>query len=154
VLLSQLLAPDRVRVPLSARDKSGILRELTSVLVARVGGDETDVLHAVREREESQSTGYGYEVAIPHGRSPTLPELAIVAGVAATPVDYGAMDGRPVRLFFLVAGPEVAAGQQVRALARIARLVRRDSVRARLIAARTAEEFCAVVRESEERVTG
>ena len=154
MLLSQLLAPDRVRVPLTARDKSGILRELTSVLVARSGGEETDVLHAVREREESQSTGYGYEVAIPHGRSPTLPELAVVAGVSSAPVEYGAMDGRPVRLFFLVVGPESAAGQQVRALARIARLVRRDSVRERLIRATTADEFCAVVRESEERVVG
>ena len=154
MFLSQLLAPDRVRVPLSARDKSGILRELTSVLVARSGGDETDILHAVREREESQSTGYGYEVASPHGRSPTLAELVVVAGVAAAPVEYGAMDGRPVRLFFLVVGPESAAGQQVRALARIARLVRRDSVRERLIRAKTADEFCAVVRESEERVAG
>ena len=154
MLLSQLLAPDRVRVPLTARDKSGILRELTSVLVARSGGEETDVLHAVREREESQSTGYGYEVAIPHGRSPTLPELAVVAGVSSAPVEYGAMDGRPVRLFFLVVGPESAAGQQVRALARIARLVRRDSVRERLLGAKTAEEFCALVRESEERVAG
>ena len=154
MLLSQLLAPDRVRVPLAARDKSGILRELTSVLVARSGGEETDVLHAVREREESQSTGYGYEVAIPHGRSPTIPELAVVAGVSSAPVEYGAMDGRPVRLFFLVVGPESAAGQQVRALARIARLVRRDSVRERLIRATTADEFCAVVRESEERVVG
>ena len=154
MFLSQLLAPDRVRVPLTARDKSGILRELTSVLVARAGGDETDILHAVREREESQSTGYGYEVAIPHGRSPTLPDLAVVAGVSAVPVEYGAMDDKPVRLFFLVVGPESAAGRQVRALARIARLVRRDSVRERLIRATTAEEFCAVVRESEERVAG
>ena len=154
MFLSQLLAPDRVRVPLTARDKSGILRELTSVLVAHSGGDETDVLHAVREREESQSTGYGYEVAIPHGRSPTVPELVVVAGVSAAPVEYGAMDGKPVRLFFLVVGPESAAGQQVRALARIARLVRRDSVRERLIRATSAAEFCTVVRESEERVTG
>lgn len=154
MFLSQLLAPDRVRVPLLARDKPGILRELTSVLVACSGGDEADILHAVREREESQSTGYGHEVAIPHGRSATLPGLVVVAGVAAEPVDYGAMDDRPVRLFFLVAGPESAAGQQVRALARIARLARRDSVRERLIRATTAEEFCALVRESEERVAG
>lgn len=154
MFLSQLLAPDRVLVPLSARDKSGVLRELTSRLVAVAGGDEADVLHAVREREESQCTGYGYEVAIPHGRSPTLSALAVVAGVAAAPVEYGAMDGLPVRLFFLVAGPESAAGQQVRALARIARLVRRPEIRARLIKAETPEAFIEVVRESEERVTG
>lgn len=154
MLLSQLLAPDRVRVPLTARDKSGILRELAALLVATSGGDETDVLHAVREREESQSTGFGYEVAIPHGRSPTLPAFAVVAGVSPVPIDYGALDGQPVRLFFLVAGPESAAGQQVRALARIARLVRRDSVRDRLIRAATPADFCEIVRECEERVAG
>lgn len=154
MFLSQLLAPDRVLVPLTARDKSGVLRELTSLLVSVAGGDEADILHAVREREESQCTGYGYEVAIPHGRSPTLEALAVVAGVAAGPIDYGAMDGQPVRLFFLVAGPESAAGQQVRALARIARLVRREGVRERLIRAATPLEFCQVVRDSEERVAG
>lgn len=154
MFLSQLLAPDRVLVPLTARDKSGVLRELTRHLVAVAGGDEADVLHAVREREESQCTGYGYEVAIPHGRSPTLPGLAVVAGVAREPVEYGAMDGLPVRLFFLVAGPESAAGQQVRVLARIARLVRHAEVRERLVRATTAAEFLQVVRESEERVAG
>jgi len=154
VLLSQLLAPDRVRVPLAARDKPGILRELCALLVATAGGDAADVLHAVREREESQSTGYGFEVAVPHGRSPTLPGLAVVAGVSAEPVAYGAMDGQPVRLFFLLAGPDSAAGLQVRALARIARLVRRDAVRERLIRAGTPEAFLQVVRECEERVAG
>lgn len=154
MLLSQLLAPDRVRVPLTARDKSGVLRELATLLASATGGDEADVLHAVREREASQSTGYGFQVAIPHGRSPTLSGLAVVAGVSAEPIEYEAMDGEPVRLFFLVAGPESAAGLQVRALARIARLVRRDSVRARLIGAATREDFCQVVRECEEMVTG
>jgi mannitol/fructose-specific phosphotransferase system IIA component (Ntr-type) len=70
------------------------------------------------------------------------------------PIDYGALDGQPVRRFFLVAGPESAAGQQVRALARIARLVRRDSVRDRLIRAATPADFCEIVRECEERVAG
>ena len=154
MLLSQLLAPDRVLVPLTARDKSGVLRELTSLLVAVAGGDEADILHAVREREESQNTGYGYQVAIPHGRSPTLQSLAVVAGVAPIPIEYGAMDGQPVRLFFLLAGPESAAGQQVRALARIARLVRREGVRERLLAAASPADFWQVVRDSEERVAG
>ena len=59
-----------------------------------------------------------------------------------------------MRLFFLVAGPESAAGQQVRVLARIARLVRRPDVRERLARAATAADFVQVVRESEERVGG
>jgi mannitol/fructose-specific phosphotransferase system IIA component (Ntr-type) len=149
VLLSQLLAPERVRVPLVSRDKSTVLRELVELLVRSSGGSPEDILHAVREREDCQSTGFGYGVAIPHARTPSLPGLTLVAGQAAAPIDYGALDGKPVRLFFLLAGPETVAGSQVRALARIARLVRREYVRDRLLEAGTAEAFCQVVREAE-----
>lgn len=149
MLLSQLLTADRIRVPLDSRDKSGVLRELVDLLTRGAGGDPTDILHAVREREECQSTGFGYGIAIPHGRTPTLDALAIVAGRSAAPIDYGAVDGQPVQLLFLVAGPEAAAGDQVRALARIARLVRRDAVRDRLLKAETAADFARVVREAE-----
>jgi len=149
VLLSQLLAPERVRVPLVSRDKSTVLRELVELLVRSSGGSPEDILHAVREREDCQSTGFGHGVAIPHARTPSLPGLTLVAGQAAAPIDYGALDGKPVRLFFLLAGPETVAGSQVRALARIARLVRREYVRDRLLEAGTAEAFCQVVREAE-----
>ena len=149
MLLSQLLAPERVRVPLVSRDKSTVLRELVELLVHSSGGSPEDILHAVREREDCQSTGFGHGVAIPHARTPSLPGLMLVAGQAAAPIDYGALDGKPVRLFFLLAGPETVAASQVRALARIARLVRREYVRDRLLEAGTAEAFCQVVREAE-----
>ena len=133
MLLSRLLTPDRIRVPLVARDKPGVLRELVELLVGTAGGSADDILHAVRDREEAQSTGFGHGIAIPHARTPTLPGLTRVAGRSDTPIDYGAVDGQPVQLFFLVAGPEVAAGDQVRALARIAPPGRRGSPRERLV---------------------
>ena len=151
MLLSQLLAPDHVRVPLTSRDKSNVLRELVELLVHSSGGSPDDILHAVREREDCQSTGFGHGVAIPHARTPTLPGLTLVAGQASQPIDYGALDGKPVRLFFLLAGPEAMAASQVRALARIARLVRREYVRDRLLEAGSSEAFCQVVREAEGR---
>jgi mannitol/fructose-specific phosphotransferase system IIA component (Ntr-type) len=149
VLLSQLLTPDRIRVPLVSRDKPSVLRELVDLLVTTSGGDAGDILHAVREREDYQSTGFGYGIAIPHGRTPTLPGIAIVAGRASEPIEYGAVDGAPVELLFLVAGPESAAGDQVRALARLARLARRDHVRERLLKAATPADFSQIVREAE-----
>jgi mannitol/fructose-specific phosphotransferase system IIA component (Ntr-type) len=149
VLLSQLLSADRIKVPLESRDKPSVLRELVSLLVSTTGGEATDILRAVHEREECQSTGFGHGVAIPHARTPTLGALALVAGKAASPIDYGAVDALPVRLFFLVAGPESAAGDQVRALARIARLVRRDYLRERLLKAGSADDFAEVMREAE-----
>ncbi len=149
MLLSQLLTADRIKVPLESRDKPSVLRELVDLLVRVHGGEAEDIRHSVLEREEAQSTGFGYGVAIPHGRTPSLPGLALVAGRTGVPIEYGAVDGQPVRLLFLVAGPESAAGDQVRCLARIARLLRRDYMRERLLKAPTAEEFAHIVREAE-----
>ncbi len=149
MLLSQLLAPDRVRVPLTSRDKATVLHELVDLLVRSAGGSPEDILFAVREREACQSTGFGHGVAIPHARSPSLTEVTLVAGRTPQPIEFGALDGKPVRLFFLLAGPEAMAGAQVRALARIARLVRREFVRDRLLEAVTPEAFCQAVRDAE-----
>jgi mannitol/fructose-specific phosphotransferase system IIA component (Ntr-type) len=149
VLLGQLLTADHIKVPLDSRDKLSVLRELVALQANTSGGEPADILRAVHEREEMQSTGFGYGVAIPHARTPTVDGLCIVAGRTAQPLDYGAVDGQPVRLLFLVVAPESAAGDQVRVLSRIARLMRRDYLRERLLKAANADDFAAVVREAE-----
>jgi len=150
VLLSELLTPERVRVALEARTKDGVIEELVGVLRdTGAVGDAEGVLRAVRQREEVLSTGVGSGVAIPHGKSDGVAELAMAAGVAASPIDFDALDGQPVSLFFLLVGPESAAGPHVKALSRIARLVRRDDFRERLASAATPEEFMAVLAEAE-----
>lgn len=149
MLLGQLLTADHIKVPLDSRDKPSVLRELVALLVSTAGGEAADILGAVHEREELQSTGFGYGVAIPHARTPTVDGLRVVAGRTAQPLEYGAVDGQPVRLLFLVVAPESAAGDQVRVLSRIARLVRRDYLRERLLKAATAEDFAHVVRDAE-----
>jgi PTS system fructose-specific IIA component len=146
-----MLTPDRVLVPLNARDKRGIIAELAERLVAHAGGDLETVLRAVEERESVLSTSVGFGVAIPHARSAVVRELAIVGGVSAEPVPYDSIDGEPVRLFFLIVGPESSAGLHVKILSRIARLVRRDGVRRHLVEARTPDEFYHVLLEAEER---
>jgi PTS system nitrogen regulatory IIA component len=150
VLLTELLSVERVRVPLLARSKDAVLEELVAVLVeAGVVDDAAATLRAVRKREADLSTGIGGGVAIPHGKSDGADGLAMAAGVAAEPVDFDSLDGEPVRLFFLLVGPESAAGMHVKALARISRLVRAEETRARLAGAASAAEFMAVVAEAE-----
>ena len=70
-------------------------------------------------------------------------------GALEKPIDFEALDGKPVHLFFLLVGPESAAGQHVKALSRISRLLRKDSFRERLVAARTAQEFYEILAEAE-----
>lgn len=155
--LSELLSPSRIRVPLKSHDKDGILGELVELLLpgesgpgGRGGGDRQEVLEAVLERERQFPTGIGFGVAVPHGKTPALSSLGVVAGTATEPVPYETLDGEPVRLFFLMAGPETAAGTHVKAISRIARLVRHESVRSRLLAAKDPDEFYRALCQAEE----
>ncbi|HET8649963.1 MAG TPA: PTS sugar transporter subunit IIA [Gemmatimonadales bacterium] len=149
MLLTELLTPDRVRVPITASDRTGVLQELVRFLVERSGGDYHEALRAVEEREQVLSTGIGFGVAIPHGRTPAIPELSMVAGITSKPVPFDAVDGEPVRLFFLIVGPEAAAGQHVKVLSRIARLVRREPLRQRLMEAATPADFYHALADAE-----
>jgi mannitol/fructose-specific phosphotransferase system IIA component (Ntr-type) len=150
VLLSELLSSDRVKVPLDSRTKSDVLQELVElVTTGRADRDSGAILASVRERELVLSTGVGGGVAIPHGKTPDIDQLVLAAGVAPEPIDFDALDGKPVRLFFLLVGPESASGAHVKALSRISRLLRRESLRTDLLAARSPEDFLRMIRESE-----
>ena len=150
MLLSELLTEDRIRIPLGSRTKDDLLRELVGIVTDGQGADvAAAVLAAVREREGKMSTGIGDGVAVPHGKTAVLGELRMAAGALPVPVDFDALDGAPVQLVFLLVGPESAAGGHVRALSRIARMLRQEPVRRRLRAARTSEEFMRAIRESE-----
>jgi PTS system nitrogen regulatory IIA component len=150
VLLSELLTVDRIRIPLGGRTKDDLLRELVELATAGEPPEvATAVLAAVREREIVLSTGIGFGVAVPHGKTAVVTEMRMAAGAARTPVEFDALDGAPVQLFFLLVGPESAAGGHVRALSRIARLLRRDDLRDALRTARSGEEFLGAIRAAE-----
>jgi nitrogen PTS system EIIA component len=151
VLLTELLDANRVKIPLSARNKDEVLRELVGLVVR--GQPDTAVLEqvlgSVRQRENVLSTGIGDGIAIPHGKTPLVDQLVMAAGVAPTPVDFDALDGRPVHLFFMLVGPESAASAHVKALSRISRLLRRGPLRDELRNAASGEAFMEIIRRSE-----
>lgn len=150
MLLSDILTPDRIRIPLEATTKEGLLRELVDLVAGTESAEaHGDVLRAVQEREAVLSTGIGNGIAIPHGKSSAIPELRLAAGRTREPVAYDALDGQPVRLLFLLVGPETAAGPHIKALSRISRIMRQDSVRTRLSDANSVDEFMRILREGE-----
>ena len=150
MLLSELLSAERVKVPLDSRTKSDVLQELVELVTSgRNSADTGAILSSVREREMVLSTGVGGGVAIPHGKTPHIDQLVLAAGVAPEPIDFDALDGKPVRLFFLLLGPESASGAHVKALSRISRMLRRESLRTDLLAARAPEDFLRMIRDSE-----
>lgn len=149
--VSVLLTSERVRIPLRAASKDAVLAELVDVVVASLGqaGEREAVLRAVLERESVLSTGIGGGVALPHAKYGGLDDLVMAAGITVEPVDYESLDGLPVRLFFLLLGPEGAAGDHVRALSRISRIVQNESLRNSLLEATDGEVFVRVLREAE-----
>lgn len=149
--LTDLLHPDRVRVPLHASDKPGVLAELSTLLAERAGANVEDVQQAVEEREAVLSTGIGLGVAVPHGKSSAVQRLEMVCGTTQRGVEFDALDGEACRLFFCLVGPESAAGEHVKALSRIARVVRREDVRAKLLAAASPESFIQTLVDAEQR---
>lgn len=151
MILSDFLSPQRVQIPLQNTEKSALLRELVSLVVKAEGleKDEEEIFRAVQSREEVLSTGIGDGVALPHAKSEAVPDLIVAAGVAPQPVDFDALDGRPVQILFLLLAPEQAMGLHIKALSRISRLLRQESLRQRLIAASDAGEFVRIVQEAE-----
>lgn len=148
--LIDLLDSERVRVPLASRSKEPLLREMVDLLMGPEAQERAEeVLRAVRDRETVLSTGIGGGVAIPHAKTDAVSSLRIAAGRTSAGVEYDALDGEPVRLCFLLVGPESDAGGHVKALSRIARVVRSESVRDRLCAAADAAEFLRVLDEAE-----
>jgi mannitol/fructose-specific phosphotransferase system IIA component (Ntr-type) len=145
-----LLTTARVKVPLGSRTKGEVLRELVELVAAdNADADLEAILASVREREDVLSTGIGGGIAIPHGKTPHVSRLTLVAGVASEGIDFDALDGKPVQLFFLLIGPESASGAHVKTLSRLSRLLRRDDLRDQLANAQSADAFVHVIRSSE-----
>src|SRR5690349_6633966 len=95
LLLTDLLTPDRIRVPVAASDKPGVLRELVQLLADRSGAPFEPLLNAVLEREAVLSTGIGHGIAIPHAKSSVVDQLWLVCGSAPDGIAFDALDGQP-----------------------------------------------------------
>ncbi|MCH7813899.1 MAG: PTS sugar transporter subunit IIA [Planctomycetes bacterium] len=149
--LTDILSRSCVLVPIKASDKTGAIAELVDLLVenGRIT-DREHVLKAVLEREQMRSTGIGYGLAVPHGKSPACPELAIAVGKPAEPIDFGGKDGQPANILVLLASPPDQTGPHIQALARISRLMLIEHFRKSLADAATADELWEVIRRHEE----
>ncbi|MFN4244010.1 MAG: PTS sugar transporter subunit IIA [Tepidisphaerales bacterium] len=148
--LTDIIKPANIRVPLQATTKAAAIEELVNLLAANQEiTDPAKVLAAVLEREATRTTGIGNGVAIPHGKCTGTPRLIMAVGKAAAPIDFQAIDGRPVSLIWLLTSPPDQTGPHITALARISRLMINDKVRVALAGATTAEQIYDIIRQNE-----
>jgi mannitol/fructose-specific phosphotransferase system IIA component (Ntr-type) len=97
-------------------------------------------LDAVLVREKTKSTGIGSGIAIPHGKCAAVKELVMAIGLTSEPLDFESVDGKPVRIIFLLVSPADQTGPHIQALAKISRLMLDDEFKQELEGARSAEE--------------
>lgn len=150
MLLTDILTPDRIKIPLESTQKEAVLAEMVDMLVA--AGEVTlrdKVLQAVIEREKTRTTGIGNGLALPHGKSAGVRELTIAIGKPAVPIDFQSIDGKPVSMLFLLVSPPDKTGPHIQALAHISRLVSLDANRNKLMAASSPQEMFDLIKAME-----
>lgn len=152
--LLDMVTLDCIKAPLEATDKKGVIDELVDVLAAAGKVmDPAALKHAVWSREQTRTTGIGHGLAIPHGKCDAVKGLAMAIGRPAEPIDFAALDGRPVQLVVLLASPTDRTSDHIQALARISKLLMQEEFRNRIYHADTPDEVYEALHEYEAAAT-
>lgn len=150
--ITDFLDRKAIKIGINSITKEDILKELVDVLAeVKEIGDRKSILKALLERESLGSTGIGQGIAIPHGKTDKVKELVAVLGVSKKGVNFDALDGEAVYIFFLLVAPKETAGPHLKALAQISRLLR-DSYFCELMKrCQTPEEVYDLIKREEDK---
>jgi PTS system nitrogen regulatory IIA component len=143
--LADILSEEAVIVCSEIKTKRDVLLKLCDCAARVTGHDAATIFQAVDEREELGSTGLGNGIAIPHGKFAGLGSVTAVFARLDTPIDFEAVDDQPVDLVMMLLAPMGAGADHLKALARVARLLRTDAVVASLRGARDAEQIHEII---------
>jgi PTS system nitrogen regulatory IIA component len=130
--LTDLVSPNAILPSLKANNKKKVIQELAARAAELTGQNARTILETLLQREKLGSTAVGNGVAIPHGKLPKLGRLFGLFARLEKPIDFEALDGQPVDLVFLLLAPESAGADHLKALARVARLLRDPEIARKL----------------------
>ncbi|HDM90639.1 MAG: hypothetical protein DRQ06_05225 [Candidatus Hydrothermota bacterium] len=149
-MLEKLLDKDRVILNLKSKNKDDVLRELLAAL--KLPEDKEKLVYeALKKRESIGSTGIGKGIAIPHTRSLVLDKVYLVVGRSKEGIDFDALDGKPVHLFFLLCAPPQDPGTTyLLTLGKIAHVARKLSKREDYMEIEDPDEFIKYLAKLEE----
>ena len=143
--LTELVTPNAVIPALKVNGKKQAIQELSARAAKLTGQSERLIFETLTQREKLGSTGVGNGIAIPHGKLPKLEKLSGLFARLERPIDFESLDGQPVDLIFLLLAPEGAGADHLKALAKVARLLRDPANVARLRESRDADALYAVL---------
>ncbi len=148
--ISQYLEEAKIVLDLKAKDKEEAIKNLAEVFKDDKGiKDFKSFLDDVFERENLGTTGIGLGIALPHARSESVDSFVIGIGRVKDGVNFGSLDGEPVKLIFLMGTPKEKVQSYLKLLAHLTRLLKRESVRTPLFQAKTASEIIEIFKKEE-----
>ncbi len=135
----------RVR-DLTGTTKDAVLEEMVALVSSSDAvTDAPSLLSAVRERERVLSTGIGLGIAIPHAKIPGVTRFVVAVGRHGAGIEFDAIDGKPVHIVVLIAGPQDAQDRYLRLLARLSGRLRQEDVRRKILAAKSHADVVAIL---------
>jgi fructose-specific phosphotransferase system IIA component len=144
------LDKDSIELNLKAKNKKEAIEELVEILKKKnVIVDKDITIESLLEREELGSTGVGQAIAIPHSKTKGVKDLIGAFAVSKEGVEFDALDGEPVHIFFLLLAPEGAAGLMLKALARVSNFLKNKYYRRKILDASDKEAVIAIIEEEE-----
>ena len=150
MLLSKIIQPTCIKVPLESKDKQSAIIELIELLDSNnLFADKASALEAVLAREQTRSTGIGSGIAIPHGKCKAVEKLVMAIGIAHDPLDFESVDGKPVSIIILLVSPLNETGPHIQALASISRLMLDEQFKQSVEQASSADELYQLLHNKE-----
>lgn len=144
--ITDLLQKEFIIEELKSKSKKEVLYELSEAFLrGNINIDLDAMVEVLLEREKLGSTGIGDGIAIPHGKLPGLDNLIVSFGRSHTGIDFDSLDGKPVHIFFLLMAPENSAGQHLKALAKISRMLKEEDFRKKLMNTATHDDIYHVI---------
>jgi PTS system nitrogen regulatory IIA component len=144
-----LITPQAILPNLKAGSKKQALQDMARRAAELTGQHERAIFDVLLERERLGTTGVGHGIAIPHGKLPSLERVWGVFARLERPIDYDAIDEQPVDLMFLLLAPEQAGADHLKALARVSRLLRDQSMCEKLRGSDSADAIYALLTQQE-----
>jgi PTS system nitrogen regulatory IIA component len=145
--LLDFLDPRAVLPALRVSGKKQALQELASQAARLTGLPDSAIYEALLQRERLGSTGIGEGIAIPHGKLPGLTRIYGLVARLDKPINFEALDSQPVDVLFLLLAPEGAGADHLKALARVARVLREPGLIERVRATRDPAALYAIMTE-------
>lgn len=143
--LKDFISPDSIVSTLRASSKKQAIQELSERAAISLDRPSREIFDQLLQRERLGSTGIGNGIAIPHARLPGLSQIFGVFARLDKPVDFDAVDDEPVDLLFLLLAPEGEGADHLKALSRIARMLRDADTADKLRATRDPEALYAIL---------